>query len=139
MGMAPDNQSPGSSPDATAAGVSVRAGQRFRREDRILRRQDYQAVYERGTRLSGSLMTVFFLSNSLGRTRLGIAATRKIGSAVVRNRARRRVRDLFRTERPAGSDDIVVIPRGELAEAPAPRLLAEFRGILKRRSRQSRG
>lgn len=113
--------------------------QRFRRADRVLRRQDYQSVYDGGVRLSGSLMTVFFLPNRLGRARLGIAATRKIGGAVIRNRAKRRLRDLFRRERPQGTEDIVIIPRRELVDAPAPRLLAEFRGILKRRSRQTRG
>jgi ribonuclease P protein component len=137
--MTPDD----TTKDATSSPADASAGpppdERFRRADRVLRRQDYQAVYEHGLRLSGSFMTVFFLPNRLGRPRLGIAATRKIGSAVVRNRAKRRVRDLFRRERPAGTDDIVVIARRELADAPALRLLTEFRGILKRRSRQSRG
>lgn len=95
-------------------------------------------MYEHGTRLSGSLMTVFFLPNALGRPRLGIAATRKIGSAVIRNRAKRRVRDLFRREQIREALDIVVIPRRELAEVPVARLEAEFRGILRRRSRTTR-
>ena len=78
-------------------------------------------MYEHGTRLSGSLMTVFFLPNTLGRARLGIAATRKIGSAVIRNRAKRRVRDLFRRHRSAEPVDMVVIPRRDLVEAPFER------------------
>lgn len=96
-------------------------------------------MYEHGTRLSGSLMTVFFHPNSLGRARLGIAATRKIGSAVVRNRAKRRVRALFRRFRPSGAVDVVVIPRRELAEAPFDRVEREFCGILKRHQRGARG
>jgi ribonuclease P protein component len=113
--------------------------QRFTAADRVRQRQEYQAVYEHGSRLSGSLMTVFFRPNTLGRARLGIAATRKIGSAVVRNRAKRRVRDLFRRHRPAEPVDVVVIPRRELAEAPFERVEHEFCGILKRRQRGNRG
>jgi len=112
---------------------------RFTVADRVRRRQDYQAVYEHGTRLSGSLMTVFFRPNTLGRARLGIAATRKIGSAVIRNRAKRRVRDLFRRHTPVEAVDVVVIPRRDLAIAPFDRVEAEFCGILKRRQRSSRG
>ena len=113
--------------------------QRFTAADRVRQRREYQAVYEHGTRLSGSLMTVFFHPNTLGRARLGIAATRKIGSAVIRNRAKRRVRDLFRRHRPADSVDLVVIPRRELAEVPFERLEREFCGILKRQQRGTRG
>lgn len=111
---------------------------RFTPADRVRRRQDYQAVYEHGARLSGSLMTVFFRPNTLGRARLGIAATRKMGPAVVRNRAKRRVRDIFRRLKPAEGLDIVVIPRRDLAAAPFDRVEAEFRGILKRRLRTPR-
>lgn len=37
-----------------------------------------------------------FVPNSLGHPRLGITATRKVGSAVVRNRLKRRVREIYR-------------------------------------------
>lgn len=125
-------------PPSAGPGAELPRDQRFPLGSRLRRRQDYQAVYEHGTRLSGSLMTVFFLPNPLGRPRLGIAATRKIGSAVIRNRAKRRVRDLFRREQIREALDIVVIPRRELAEVPVARLEAEFRGILRRRSRTAR-
>jgi ribonuclease P protein component len=39
---------------------------------------------------------VHFVPNSLGRPRLGITATRKVGSAVVRNRLKRRAREIYR-------------------------------------------
>ena len=126
-----------STPASLAAGLP--GDRRFTLADRVRRRQDYQAVYEHGARLSGSLMTVFFRPNALGRPRLGIAATRKMGPAVVRNRAKRRVRDLFRRLKPAEACDIVVIPRRGLADAPFDKVEAEFCAILKRRLRMSRG
>jgi ribonuclease P protein component len=105
----------------------------FTRAERIRRRKEYLAIYEHGTRLSGSLMTVFVRVNTLGVARLGIAATRKIGSAVQRNRAKRRVRELYRQHKIVGGIDVVVIPRRELINAPTARIEADFRAIAKRR------
>ena len=44
---------------------------------------------------SGRLMTMFTRERESGPARLGIAATRKMGAAVERNRAKRLVRELF--------------------------------------------
>jgi ribonuclease P protein component len=137
--MAPDGQQSVDSAPPAGPGTKEPLDQRFLRAAHIRRRRDFLAVYDRGTRLSGSLMTVFFLPNSLGRARLGIAATRKIGSAVIRNRAKRRVRDVFRREPLSEAFDIVVIPRRELVDAPLVRLESEFRGILNRHRRSGRG
>ena len=80
-------------------------------------------------------MTMFTRASELENARLGIAATRKIGSAVIRNRAKRLVRELFRRHKPAGSFDIVVVPRREMLDAPYVRLEAEFIKLLGRTSR----
>jgi len=77
-------------------------------------------------------MTVFVRANQLGRARLGIAATRKLGDAVVRNRAKRLVRVVFRRNKPTGGLDIVVIPRREMIEADYAHVEADFLSILAR-------
>ncbi len=75
-------------------------------------------------------MTVFILPNSLRVTRLGIAATRRLGGAVERNRAKRMVRELFRRNpKPAGFD-IVVRPRPDLLDADLASLEADYRASL---------
>jgi ribonuclease P protein component len=92
-----------------------------------LRRAEFQRVYTSGTKVVGRYIVVFTLAGSGGVCRLGITATRKIGGAVVRNRARRRIRELFRAHRElleGWSGDVVVNVRagcagaawGELAE-----------------------
>jgi ribonuclease P protein component len=106
---------------------------RLRRAERVRRRPEYEAIYEQGRRLSGRLMTVFVRANDQGRVRLGIAATRKLGPAVIRNRAKRLVREVFRRNKPPGGLDIVVIPRRELLEADYAHVEAEFLSILTRR------
>lgn len=45
----------------------------------------------------GRYLVVFALASGGEMCRVGITASRKVGGAVVRNRARRRVRELFRS------------------------------------------
>ena len=79
-------------------------------------------------------MTCFALANELGTPRLGIAASRKVGNAVVRNRAKRLVRELFRSHKPLIGIDIVVIPRREIVDATWPSLEADYRATLEKGS-----
>ena len=114
--------------------------QAFRPAEHIRRRKDFTEAYDTGARVSGRFMTVFFRSTESGRVRLGIAATKKIGGAVVRNRAKRLVRELFRRgAKPAGGFDIVVIPRRELLDASYSSLETEFSALIERRDRGSVG
>jgi ribonuclease P protein component len=105
------------------------------KSQRIGRRAEFQDIYKRGARLRGRFMTVFVLPNTLGSPRLGIAATRKLGDAVRRNRAKRVVRELFRCRKPLSSLDVVVVPRRELFEAPRPALKADYCATLDRLAR----
>jgi ribonuclease P protein component len=102
------------------------------RVERIRRRPDFERVYSQGTRISGRFMTVFVLRTGLSQTRLGVAATRKLGGAVVRNRAKRLARELFRRQKIAGGYDIVIVPRRELLDAPFSRLEADYHALLRR-------
>jgi ribonuclease P protein component len=77
-------------------------------------------------------MTCFALPNEVGLPRLGIAASKKIGNAVVRNRAKRLVRELFRSRKPLTGIDIVVIPRREMVDAPWRNLETDYRAALER-------
>lgn len=65
-------------------------------------------------------------------SRLGIAASRKFGGAVQRNRAKRLIRTLFRTNKPSRALDLVLVPRRELLDASYPELEAEYRQLLDR-------
>jgi ribonuclease P protein component len=62
----------------------------------LRKRAEFQRVYNGGVKCSGEYVVVFALARDGKGCRLGITATRKMGCAVVRNRARRRVRELFR-------------------------------------------
>ncbi|MGA7990109.1 MAG: ribonuclease P protein component, partial [Thermoanaerobaculia bacterium] len=62
---------------------------------RIAARRDFRATYDAGRKYHGRFVVVFARPR-VGAGRLGITATRKVGKAVVRSRARRRVREIYR-------------------------------------------
>jgi ribonuclease P protein component len=111
---------------------------RFRAESHIRRRTEFQRVYEAGARQHGRLMTVFILARTDARTRLGIAATRKLGGAVVRNRAKRLVREVFRQHANPPGLDIVVVPRPTLLVAPFAAIESDYASCVDRRTRRAR-
>jgi ribonuclease P protein component len=110
----------------------------FRPHEHIRRRADFESIYQSGVKVSGRLMTMFVRPNAGEHARLGIAATRKIGGAVVRNRAKRLSRELFRQHKPATAVDIVVIPRREFLDASYPSLEREFNNLLERAAKPGR-
>jgi len=112
---------------------------KFRPAQRIRKRAEFQQVYDRGVRVSGRYSTMFLLPNAQGVTRLGIAATKKLGGSVLRNRAKRLIREVFRRNDVARGFDIVVIPKRELLDAGLTVLEADYRNILERRLRRSSG
>src|SRR4249920_1817416 len=110
----------------------------FSRNERVRRRVEYQQIYDRGVRTHGRYLTMFTLSNNLPVGRLGIAATKKLGGAVERNRAKRLIREVFRRNKLAPGFDIVVIPKRELLDASLTALETEFRNTLERCLRRTR-
>jgi ribonuclease P protein component len=102
---------------------------------RLRARPEFMAVQQHGRRVATRYLTLLGSPNTLGRDRLGIIASRRMGGAVVRNRVKRRIREIFR-QREANADprtlDLVVIPRREVATAPIAVIAAEFVSALGR-------
>jgi ribonuclease P protein component len=103
---------------------------------RIRRRLDFERVYKQGARVHGRFMTLFVLPNGGNLPRFGVAATRKLGSAVSRNRAKRLSREMFRRKRIAAGLDVVVVPRREMLDAPFATLETDYSAALERGGRQ---
>ena len=106
---------------------------------RLRSRVEFTAVQERGRRVALRYLTLLSLPNTRGTDRLGIIASRRLGNAIVRNSAKRRLREIFRhCDRHVGAGvnvrslDLVAIPRRELVKAPFSAVESEFKRALDR-------
>ena len=122
---------------------------------RLLKRVEFEAVYGTGQRRSSPQFSIFFRAQTairdevFGRessregssakrltvstSRFGISVKKALGGAVVRNRIRRRIREILRrnkTEIPTGWD-IVIHPRTTVAQAAFAPLEAELLRLLR--------
>ena len=72
---------------------------------------EFRRMYQKGASAAGGCMVIYCRRNKLDHNRLGLTASVKLGHAVVRNRARRRLREVYRLhlgELAAGWDIILV-------------------------------
>jgi ribonuclease P protein component len=89
--------------------------------------REFEAVYAARVRESRGPLTAYALPNDLGHPRLGLSVSRKVGTAVRRNRIRRLLREAFRLmqhDLPRGYDLVLVLRPHE------PLMLAEYQKLL---------
>jgi ribonuclease P protein component len=84
---------------------------RLPREKRLRKRSEFATVYSRGRSWSHPLLALRVLPNQQPLTRFGFAIGKKVGGAVVRNRVKRRLREVVRQAVVAPGYDVVVIGR----------------------------
>jgi len=80
--------------------------------------KDYLSIYKKAEYTAGKYVVIYVRKNNLPFNRLGITAGKKVGGAVERNRAKRLIRQVYRTheiELPVGID-IVIVARNALTE-----------------------
>jgi ribonuclease P protein component len=107
---------------------------------RLTRRPQFLRVAERGRRFAapGMVVQAFKPADDAPRAediRLGLTASKKVGGAVVRNRARRRLRALAREMLPrhgAPGHDYVLVARGDTATRPWPGLVQDIEAALRK-------
>ncbi len=91
----------------------------FKKENRIKSKNAFQIVYKTGRSVVDSMSVMYVLPNEEKTVKIGFAVGKKMGSAVVRNRVKRMMREVFRHRRSERRDSVQIIwvARKKLIEA----------------------
>jgi ribonuclease P protein component len=103
---------------------------RFPSRSRVRKRVEFLKIQDNGLRVSTPRFVLILSANAvpLSEPRLGITASRRVGNAVVRSRAKRLIREAFRATRalwPAGVDLVVIVKRST-EDTKLDSVVAEF-------------
>jgi ribonuclease P protein component len=86
----------------------------FPKQARLLRGSEFEQVFKARVSASDARLLIHGAKNDLERPRLGLAVSRRYGSAVARNRWKRVLRAAFRSvQQDLSALDLVCIPRGQ--------------------------
>jgi ribonuclease P protein component len=99
-----------------------------RRSTSLTSSPEFEKVYRKGSVYRGRFFSVHGLPNGLGKPRLGLSVSGKVGTAVTRNGVRRRLKEIFRSSmcQLPGDLDLVISVRPAAAEASFEELNEEF-------------
>ena len=79
----------------------------------LKKNRDFQSVYRKGKPYGNKYLVMYLLANDLGRNRVGISVSKKVGNSVVRHRLTRLIRESYRLHEKVFNSglDIVVVVR----------------------------
>ena len=88
----------------------------MKKEVTLKENHEFRRMYHKGAQAVSGAMVIYCRKNKLGHNRLGITTSVKLGHAVVRNRCRRRLREVYRIHKDLLKDgyDVVLVARGRV-------------------------
>lgn len=101
---------------------------------RLTRSSEFQRAYQEGARFPHDLVVLYVRPNEMDRVRVGVVTGRRLGTATVRNRVRRRLREAVRADLPRLRPglDLVVVARSAAAGADYQQLRGAIQRLLER-------
>jgi ribonuclease P protein component len=106
----------------------------FKKEDRILKRSEFQELTGSGRKLENDCLIAFIRPGRLNRPRLGITITRKVGKAAQRNRIKRLIREYFRLNRQHLNQnwDINIIAKKKAVDLSSEKAFASLQDLFEK-------
>ncbi|NLX62251.1 MAG: ribonuclease P protein component [Tissierellia bacterium] len=100
---------------------------------RLRSNQDFKKVYRNGKYYWNRNLVLYLSKNDLGHTRVGITVTKKIGKSVVRNKVKRRIREIIRKNFHNIKEeyDIILVPKKNVVDIDFKTLESAVIHILK--------
>ncbi len=86
----------------------------FPKEERLTNERDFHTIYEKGRRYHSKLFILFVYYRINGLRRIGFSVGKKVGNAVIRNRIKRLLREVYRLNKSyliEGIDMVVVVKK----------------------------
>lgn len=107
----------------------------FPKEERLRLRTDYLRIGREGKKFQTQHFWIALRPNGLSVRRLGITISKRVGSAVIRNRLKRRIREFYRQNKGLfpGATDWVVTAREGAGRLNFWQVANELKGILRER------
>jgi ribonuclease P protein component len=101
---------------------------------RISRGKEYSGIYKWGRRTVGQYMIVFALPTQLKHNRFGIVTSKKIGNAVIRNRAKRQLREVIRKylDQLLPGHDVVIVARYSIKDVGLDLIEKDFLRLMRK-------
>ena len=100
----------------------------------LRRKSDFSAIYNKGKSIGERYIVLFYKKNKLGYDRRAFLASKKVGKAVVRNRARRLMKESVRMldGHFAEGYDYIFIARNTIINAKCPDVQRSVASAIKR-------
>ena len=102
--------------------------------NRLKKRYQFNYVYRSGEHFSGEFIVLYIASSKTKNIKIGLAVTKKIGHAVVRNRIRRQLREIIKKQVPILKQNynLIVVARDNITSASFEKLSIEFSKLIKK-------
>ena len=106
----------------------------LKRINRLKKRYQFNYVYKSGEHFSGEHMVLYLVSSKTKNIKVGLAVTKKVGKAVVRNRVRRQLREIIKKQVPSLKQNynLIVVARDNITSASFENLTNEFLKLIKK-------
>ncbi|MBW2038350.1 MAG: ribonuclease P protein component [Deltaproteobacteria bacterium] len=115
-------------------------GEGLRKEERLRKKRDFQRIAKEGNRRNTKNFLIIARGNDWGFSRVGAVASKKMGTAVERNRVKRLIREFFRRNKdmlPPSTDYVIVGKKGA-QDLKYDQVVEELRSLLELRKEDGR-